>query len=188
MQIYILPINGSAITDHARTPRAHGSAITDHARTPTAHGSAFKVRKARSKLEKRVQSQKSAPRAEKRTRSQARCLGQRHRVPANRLGWPAEPTSGSSAVPSRPVRPEPKNVPGNRNGVQSPARPNKKEQSPILYTVRSIVLSAIFAARCLLCVTAMTAMLRFSASDRTRSQICACVITSSIVLISSQIR
>lgn len=170
MQIYILPINGSAITDHARTPTAHGNAIKSHARTPTAHGSTFKVRKACSKLEKRVQSQKSASRAEKRTRSQARSLGRRHRVPANRLGWLAEPTSGSSAVPSRP------------------ARPNKKEQSPSPYTVRSIVLSAIFAARCLLCVTAMTAMLRFSASARTRFQICACVITSSIVLISSQIR
>ena len=174
MQIYILPINGNAIKGHARTP--------------TAHGSTFKVRKAHSKLEKRVQSQKSASRAEKRTRSQARCLGRWHRVPANRLGWLAEPTSGSSAVPSRPARPEPKNALGNRNGVQSPARPNKKEQSPSPYTVRSIVLSAIFAARCLLCVTAMTAMFRFLASARTRFQICACVITSSIVLISSQIR
>ena len=81
---------------------------------------------ARSKLEKRVQSQKSAPRAEKRTRSQARCLGQRHRVPANRLGWLAEPTSGSSAVPSRPARPESKNAPGNRNGVQPPGAPKQK--------------------------------------------------------------
>ena len=114
--------------------------------------STFKVRKARSKSEKRAPGRKT------------------HQV------------TGSVPRAAAPGPGHPPNHPGR------PARPNKKEQSPILYTVRSIVLSAIFAARCLLCVTAMTAMFRFSASARTRFQICACVITSSIVLISSQIR
>ena len=136
------------------------------------------VRKARSKPEKRNQ-------AAKRT---AKC----HRTACRSVVLRGLPSQMCRVTHSKPRPPAPSaellGAPGNRNGVQGSARPNKKEQSPIPYTVRSIVLSAIFAARCLLCVTAMTAMFRFSASARTRFQICACVITSSIVLISSQIR
>ena len=154
-----------------------------------------KLMEARSKLEKRIQSQKSAFKVRKVRPGQKNAPG--HRLGASGSGTGSRqtasggllspqvgrlPCQAARCAPSRKTRPE------TGTAFRGPARPNKKEQSPSPYTVRSIVLSAIFAARCLLCVTAMTAMLRFSASDRTRSQICACVITSSIVLISSQIR
>ena len=53
---------------------------------------------------------------------------------------------------------------------------------------KSSILVAILSAKCLLCVTAINPIFLFRASSRTTLQICAWVMTSSIVLISSQIR